>query len=205
MADSPDSRPGAGGSVPPDASSTFQLLERAHAGDERALEVLFGRYLKPLQRWASGRLPGWARSAADTHDLVQDTLLNAFRKIGAFEPRREGAFQAYLRQAVMNRIRDELRRTRARPATATFDELDHEHGGSPLEDAIELETFERYEAALAKLTAGDREAIIGRVELGQSYEELAVSLGSPSPDAVRKTVSRALLKLAGEMKHDTRG
>jgi DNA-directed RNA polymerase specialized sigma24 family protein len=41
--------------------------------------------------------------------------------------------------------------------------------------------------------------------LGQSYEELAVSLGSPSPDAVRKTVSRALLKLAGEMKHDTRG
>ena len=187
----------------PDAESTFHLLERANAGEPEALDALFARYLKPLQRWASGRLPDWARSAADTHDLVQDTLLNAFRKIGDFEPRREGAFQAYLRQAVMNRIRDELRRTRARPVGATFDEFDHAHDGSPEADAIGLVTFERYEAALAKLKAEDREAIIGRVELGQTYEELATSLGSPSADAVRKTVSRALVRLAKEMNHDS--
>jgi len=188
----------------PDAESTFQLLERANAGEAAALDALFARYLKPLQRWASGRLPAWARSAADTQDLVQDTLLNAFRKVGTFEPRREGAFQAYLRQAVMNRIRDELRRTKARPVSETFDEFDHAHGGSPLDEAIGLETFERYEAALARLDADDREAIIGRVELGQSYEELAASLGSPSADAVRKTVSRALVRLAGEMRDGSR-
>ena len=41
----------------PDAESTFQLLERAHAGEVAALDALFARYLKPLQRWASGRLP----------------------------------------------------------------------------------------------------------------------------------------------------
>ena len=187
-----------------DAASTFQLLERANSGEAAALEALFDRYLKPLQRWASGRLPRWARSANDTHDLVQDTLLNAFKRIGSFEPRREGAFQAYLRQAVMNRIRDELRRTRVRPATATFDELDHEHGASPLEDAIELETFERYETALAQLKDEEREAIIGRVELGQSYEDLATSLGSPSPDAARKTTARALVRLAEAMKHERR-
>jgi len=199
----PESDPADGGPSP-DADSTFQLLERANGGEAAALDALFARYLKPLQRWASGRLPPCARSAADTHDLVQDTLLNAFRKVGSFEPRREGAFQAYLRQAVMNRIRDELRRTKARPATATFDELDHEHGGSPLDDAIGLETFERYEAALMRLKTEEREAIIGRVELGRSYEELAASLGSPSADAARKTVSRALVRLAGEMKNDTR-
>ena len=61
----PDADPG----TPSDAESTLQLLERAHAGDDAALETLFARYLKPLQRWASGRLPVWARSAADTHDL----------------------------------------------------------------------------------------------------------------------------------------
>jgi len=198
--DSPAATPGAS----PDAESTFQLLERANAGEAAALDALFARYLKPLQRWASGRLPAWARSAADTHDLVQDTLLNAFRKIGTFEPRREGAFQAYLRQAVMNRILDELRRTKARPVSATFDELEHEHGGSPLDDAIELETLERYEAALTRLTPDEREAIIGRVELGQSYEELAASLKSPSADAARKTVARALVRLAKEMKHERR-
>jgi RNA polymerase sigma-70 factor (ECF subfamily) len=203
VANPPGSAPPPGGQSP-DAESTFQLLERANAGDAAALDTLFARYLKPLQRWAGGRLPGWARSAADTHDLVQDTLLNTFRKIGTFEPRREGAFQAYLRQAVMNRILDELRRTKARPVTATFDELEHPHGGSPLDDAIGLETFERYEAALARLTADEREAIIGRVELGQSYEELAVNLESPSADAARKTVARALVRLAKEMKRESR-
>lgn len=188
----------------PDATSTFQLLERARAGEVQALEDLFARYLKPLQRWASGRLPAWARSAADTHDLVQDTLLNAFKNLGGFEPRREGAFQAYLRQAVMNRIRDELRRTKARPVSETLDELDHEHPGSPLEEAIGLETFERYEAALARLRAEDREAVIGRVELGQSYEQLATNLGAPSADAVRIRIARALVRLAEEMRHERR-
>lgn len=149
-------------------------------------------------------MPRWARSASDTHDLVQDTLLNTFRKIGSFEPRREGAFQAYLRQAVMNRIRDELRRKAARPATSTFDELEHAHGGTPFEDAVALETFERYETALGRLTQEEREAIIGRVELGNSYEALALSLGKPSADAARMTVTRALVRLAEEMKHEHR-
>jgi RNA polymerase sigma-70 factor (ECF subfamily) len=189
---------------PSDAESTFQLLERAHTGDDRALEVLFARYLKPLERWASGRLPRWARNAADTHDLVQDTLLNAFRKIGNFEPQREGAFQAYLRQAVMNRIRDELRRTRTRPATATFDEDEHPHVGSPLEEAIGVQTFERYEAALQRLTGEEREAIVARVELGHTYEEMATLLGKPSADAARMAVTRALVRLAEEMKREAR-
>lgn len=204
MPPSDDSVASADARSPSEAESTFQLLERVNGGDAAALETLFTRYLKPLERWASGRLPSWARSAADTHDLVQDTLLHTFKRIGTFEPRREGAFQAYLRQAVMNRIRDELRRTSARPATSTLDEFEHSHGTSPLEDVIGLETFERYEAALGRLKAGDREAIIGRLELDQSYEELAASLGSPSADAARKTVARGLVRLAEEMKREPR-
>jgi RNA polymerase sigma-70 factor (ECF subfamily) len=187
-----------------DADSTFQLLNRANAGDAAALDQLFARYLKPLQRWASGRLPAWARAAGDTHDLVQETLLGAFRTIGGFEPRREGAFQAYLRQAVMNRLRDQLRRTAARPNTQPLHERHRDQGRSPLEHAIETETFERYEAALAKLSEGDREAIIGRVELGQTYEELAASLGKPSADAARMAVTRALVRFAEEMKRESR-
>jgi DNA-directed RNA polymerase specialized sigma24 family protein len=41
-----------------------------------------------------------------------------------------------------------------------------------------------------------REAIIGRVELGLSYAELAAAMGRPSADAARMAVGRALLKLA---------
>src|SRR5689334_13929045 len=89
--------------------STLTLLTRARAGDAAALDDLFGRYLPALRRWASGRLPRWARDLADTHDLVQEALAQTFKRVDGFQHRGEGAWQAYLRQAVMNRIRDELR------------------------------------------------------------------------------------------------
>ena len=103
------------GSAPDALDSTFQLISRARTGDQDAIERLFARHLKPLQRWASGRLPKWARDFADTDDLVQETLLQTFKNIGDFEPRRVGALQAYLRQAVLNRLRDELRRRARQP------------------------------------------------------------------------------------------
>ncbi|HXT27715.1 MAG TPA: RNA polymerase sigma factor [Vicinamibacterales bacterium] len=181
-----------------DAESSTRLLARARTGDREALDALFARYLPVLQRWASGRLPGWARDARETGDLVQDTLLQSLRHIRTFEPTREGALQAYLRQAVMNRIRDEIRRAGRRPSPEPL--LDAETAeASPLEQAIGREASERYEAALQRLRAEDREAIIGRVEMGYGYEELAVVLGKPSPGAARVTAARALLKLAGEM------
>ena len=74
------------------------------------MDRLLARHVVPLQRWASGRLPAWARAVTDTDDLVQDTLLQTFKHISDLEPRAAGALQAYLRQAVMNRIRDEIRR-----------------------------------------------------------------------------------------------
>src|SRR5215472_7853946 len=81
------------------SDSTCDLLARVRAGDDRALEPLFARYLPRLRRWARGRLPRWVRDAGDSQDLVQDTLLSVFKQIDGYEPRHEDAFQAYLRQA----------------------------------------------------------------------------------------------------------
>ena len=183
-----------------DLESTFSLIERARAGDEEALERLFARHLKPLQRWARGRLPRWARDLADTDDLVQDTLLKTFKRIESFEPRRVGALQAYLRNAVLNRLRDELRRKGRQPASTSLDSVEVESTESPLEHAIGREAVEAYEQALERLKAQEREAIIARVELGYSYEELAVLLDKSTADAARKTAERALVRLAEEMK-----
>jgi RNA polymerase sigma factor (sigma-70 family) len=188
------------GSRSVDLESTFHLIERARAGDHEALERLFARHLKPLQRWACGRLPKWARDLADTDDLVQDTLAQTFKRIGGFEPRRVGALQAYLRQAVLNRIRNELRRKGRQPQATDLDGLEIESGASPLEQAIGNEAVERYETALQRLSADEREAVIARVEMGYSYEELAEALDKPTPDAARKAARRALIRLAEEMK-----
>jgi len=56
-----------------DVESTLRLIERARAGDQEPLDRLFARHSAPLRRWATGRLPKWAREVADTDDLVQET------------------------------------------------------------------------------------------------------------------------------------
>ena len=163
------------------------------------MDELFARWLPALRRWAAGRLPRWARDATDTHDLVQDALMRTLKRIDTLEHRAEGAIEAYLRQAVLNRIRDEVRRTCRR---GRHDELPTDHVGveaSPLEEAIGAEALARYEAALARLDPVEREAIVARVELDYSYEEVAAALGRPSADAARMAVRRALLRLAREM------
>jgi RNA polymerase sigma factor (sigma-70 family) len=183
----------------PGIESTVELIERARGGDNLAVERLFSRHLKPLQRFARGRLPRWARDLADTDDLVQDTLLQTFKRLDVFEPRHTGALQAYLRQAVLNRLRDEVRRKFRAPDRVDVEGVDLDSGKSPLEEAIGHEMMETYERALARLRPEEREAIIGRLEMGFSYEELALALGKPSADAARKAAQRAILRLAQEM------
>jgi RNA polymerase sigma-70 factor (ECF subfamily) len=184
----------------PSADSTLDLLTRAQAGDEAARDRLFGRYLPSLSRWASGRLPRWCRDLMDTDDLVQETLLRTLRRIDGFEHRHQGALQAYLRQAVMNRIRDEVRRAKRGPVSTELEaDAAPDRGASPLELAIGEQAVETYEAALQRLRPEEREAIVARVEMDYTYEQVAAELGKPSADAARMAVSRALLRLAEEM------
>jgi RNA polymerase sigma-70 factor (ECF subfamily) len=182
-----------------DPESSFELLERIRGGEKEALDRLLSRYLPALSRWAHGRLPAWARDLSETQDLVQETLIRALKNIGTFEYRHEGALQAYLRESVMNRIRDELRRVQRRPRSTELDEGLEHPSASPLDDAIGTELLDRYEAALAQLRAEDREAIIARVELRQSYQDVAAAIGKPTPDAARVAVNRALVRLAEKM------
>lgn len=182
--------------------TALRLLARAREGDRGALESLFARYLPPLRRWASGRLPQWARDVADTQDLVQEVLLQTFKRIGSFECQTEAGLQAYLRQAVLNRIRDEFRHRRRAPRAEPLDSQLPDDDASPLEQAIGREAIDRYERALAVLRPEDREAVVGRLELGLTYQELAAVLDKPTPDAARKAVERALVRLAEGMHGD---
>ena len=68
----------------------MSLLARAKQGDAVALEALMGRHLARLQRWASGRVPAAARGLLDTDAVVQDALLNTFRRLDQFVPRHDG-------------------------------------------------------------------------------------------------------------------
>jgi RNA polymerase sigma factor (sigma-70 family) len=185
---------------PLDPESTATLLARVRDGDDEAMNRLLERCLPVLRRWAHGRLPRSMRDVLDTGDIVQDTVIAALRRLDRFEARREGALQAYLRQALANRIKDVIRYRKRRPESTDVPEQLAADGTSPLDKAIGAENTARYEAALQRLRDEDREAIIARLELQYSYEELAVALDKPTANAARVAVVRALHKLAGEMK-----
>ena len=185
--------------LPPEA--TVELLDRARRGDASALERLLDRCMPPLCRWAHGRLPGPLRGAHETVDLVQNAMMATLARLDGFEVRHQGALQAYLRTAVLNQIRDLARQQQHRPAITGLTDALAAHEPSPLELAIGAENIARYETAVERLSPPDQEAIVGRLELQYSYEELAVVLGKPSADAARMAVTRALKRLAEEMRH----
>ena len=184
-----------------DDTSSARLLDRAIRGDRSAREALFARYLPWLRRWARGRLPHWARGVADTSDVVQDALHRTVTRLGGFEPRGDGALRAYLRSAVENRIRDEMRRAVRRPAMDVLDE------GQPLagndrslqEKIIHDEAWDRYRLALKHLPRRDQRLIVGRLELDYSFRQLAAIDDRTGPDAARMALKRALVRLAAEM------
>jgi RNA polymerase sigma-70 factor (ECF subfamily) len=180
-------------------TSTVQLIALARQGDRSALDRLFNRHDPAIRRWARGRLPRWARNVSDTDDVVQEALLGTFRRIEDFDARGSGALYAYLRLAVLNRIRDELRREARTPAFVDLDRAIAIDAPSSLQQAIAGERLDCYERALTTLKAEEQEAIIARLEMGYTYQELATSLGKRSSDAARKATQRALARLLEAM------
>ena len=180
-------------------ATSIHLLRRARGGDRAALDALFERHVPWLQRWAHGRLRVWARSAADTADMVQDAVLQTFRRLEHFEPRGHNALRAYLRQAIQNRIHDEHRRVMTRGVQEELQEGSPDPSPSPFDTFVNTDAEDRYRRSLLRLREDDRELIVGRVELGYSYEQLATLTGRRTPDAARVALKRALLKLAEEM------
>lgn len=128
--------------------------------------------------------------------------MRTFQQLEGFEPRGEGALRAYLRQAVINQIRNHVNRSAIRPAAQALESGVADERTSPLDFAIGQETRERYEAALQRLKPEQRDAVISRVEFGLSFGEIATALAKPSPDAARMAVVRALLRLAEEMNRE---
>jgi RNA polymerase sigma-70 factor (ECF subfamily) len=177
---------------------TVELVTRARSGDMTAMEALLQRCLPPLKRWAHGRLPPAARGRLDTGDLVQEAALHVLGNLGTFEPRHVGAMQAYLRQSVVNRICDEVRRICRQPPPV---ELPDDHPcdrSSPEEDAIRAEEYDHYREAVSRLAPKDRVLIVARIEMQWSLAEIAHRYGMPSVDAARMAVNRAVKRLSAD-------
>ncbi|MEO8275668.1 MAG: sigma-70 family RNA polymerase sigma factor [Thermoanaerobaculia bacterium] len=182
-----DRRAGANAGVETEARGRFAAVERAIA----ALLPFF-------QRWTHGRLPRYARRRMDSGDLVQEAIVGVLRNIGQIDAANPIALRKYLIVAIQNRICDEVRRaTRGEVTNDTSNPADSRP--SPLEDAIDEENRRQYRAALLQLPEDDQMLLVGRIDMGLSFEELAIMSGRPSPDAARNATRRAAMRLARSM------
>ena len=138
----------------------------------------------------------------DTEDLVQHAAFQTLKRLHLFRPRHVYALQAYLRETVVNRIRDAVRQQMRVGIPQELPEDKHdERTPSPLEEALRQETVDRYRAGLKKLRPAERRAAVLRLELELSYEELAVQLGKPTASAACVATRRAIARLAKILGH----
>jgi len=181
------------------AEPTVDLIRRIRSGDDGAREQLLRRFLPLLRRWAHGRLPRQIRDLNDTDDLVQVTLVKSLARLDQFDSAGPGAFLAYLRQALLNQVRDEIRRHQRRPEHTEIDaEVGDADAPAPIESLVGSERVRAYEQALAALPKRQQGLIVMRVEFGMSYPEIAAEVGS-TPDAVRVMVARAIVQLSQQL------
>ncbi|VAW45310.1 hypothetical protein MNBD_GAMMA02-1578 [hydrothermal vent metagenome] len=176
-------------------STTVFLLNKIKSGDKTAAEQLVNIYYPILLKWAKGRLPFYRRDLTETSDIVHDALMSALNKIDHFNAERAGAFFAYLRTIIINKIHREVSQSARRP-TAQAEELLNQ---SQLRHTDHIDTLLQYDRALSQLDEEQREAVIMRFEFGLSYDELAKLINKPSANAARMYVSRCLLNLAKTM------
>ena len=180
--------------------STLTLVARARAGDRVALESIVDRYQPALMRFAHGRVPGPVRGLLESADIVQVAMLHTIARLDRIDPRRPGSLLAYLRCAVLNQIRDEIRRAHRRPQAVDLDEALPGFDPDPLEQVISEEERQRYDMALTQLPPEYQEAFLMRIEMDCGYREIAEALGKPSAEAARMIVRRAVLMMARLLK-----
>ncbi len=93
----------------PAEMSASELIGRCRAGEQQARELLFARYRQYLWLLAQGQLGGRLRARCDPSDLVQQTLLEAFRDFAGFTGAHEAELLAWLRQILAHNLYNEAR------------------------------------------------------------------------------------------------
>jgi hypothetical protein len=162
--------------------------------------VLIERAAPAVRRWARGRVPHYVRREANTEDVMQDVVFRMLKNIKRLPQLTVGGLQAYLRQSVVNRIRDLIRGSVRHGVPVELPEDLHDDTPSPLEAPSAASGS--IGSSLRCSGCGPR---IGRsssgARLGYTVAEIAPRLGKTNA-AAGMAVSRAIASRAGSWRRD---
>jgi RNA polymerase sigma-70 factor (ECF subfamily) len=131
----------------------------------------YGRFLYTV----AYRLTG---NAADAEDLVQEVLLRVRRGLDTYRP---GSMEGWLSRITTNAFLDDVRRRKRRPTVVMSeppDELLPSAAGA--DETLASRTLpDQVQAALARLPEDYRAAVVLCDVVGESYDQIADTLGIP--------------------------
>jgi RNA polymerase sigma-70 factor (ECF subfamily) len=173
-----------------EVDTTEHLLAQADLGDRSALGRLLTRHRRRLRSFIAFRLDGRLQARVDPSDIVQETLVDAARRLPDFLKTRPFGFFSWLSCLGRQRLADWRRyhlgsskRSAARelaPGSPVDDCLVDRLAGSgtsPSGQLIRDEERTRIRVAVEALAATDRELLDLRYVDGLSFPEIALRLG----------------------------
>ena len=181
---------------------------------------MFLRFLQPHWRPLRAMARQYAASPADAEDLVQETLLRAWRNYSPAEERSysRGWLLTILRHAAIDRSRKASSRIRLVPLTELelTDRGAEEEGPPGALPALSEEAFrewldDRLAAALDAVQQPYREVLMLSVSADLSYREIAAVLDCPIGTVMsrmaraRRQLRRRLSELGGESRSEPGG
>ena len=169
------------------APNDAALIAAWQSGDEQAAAELVRRHARALARYLSGA----GAPDAEMDDLVQETLIRAFRSVDRF--RGQCQFRTWLLTIGGNVLRDYGRRA-SRRKVLPLDESVHDRRGDPHEHAVATEAEARLAEGLKVLPRLQREVFLLRAQQGLEYEEIAAALAT-TPGAARVHYHHAVRRL----------
>lgn len=189
------------------------LLDRARGGDPGAIEALFAHHREPLRQAVALRLDGRLAARCDPSDVVQQTLLEAVRRLPLYLERQQIPFPLWLRGLAREKLIDLHRRQVVAGKRAAGRELPPlpvdssaafvrgmlGREPSPSHVLLAAELAEQLRSAIEELDDDERDLILWRHFEQLSNGEVATLLEINEAAASKRYV-RALERLRGLLK-----
>jgi RNA polymerase sigma-70 factor (ECF subfamily) len=195
---------------PPDSLTVADLLARAKCNGAADLERLFASCRNYLGVVARAQVESWLRAKVDASDLIQQTLLEAYRDFTHFRGTTEAEWLAWLRRILAHNAANFVRQYRgtekrqARREVALAGPGDGsaaggladpaDSGESPSQQLMRKERELLVADALSRLSPDHREVIMLRNLQRLPFQEVAERMGRSRP-ATQMLWMRAIQKL----------
>lgn len=195
----------------PDSIMIEGLIAKAQAGDEAARDQLFALCRDYLGLAARAQVETWLRAKIDASDLVQQTMLEAYRDFDRFEGKSQREWLGWLKRILAHNATDFIRQFRGTEKRKidrevrirqSKDSVDlsigvpepEGHAGTPSQALAQADDELRVAAALMELSEDHREVVMLRNFQRLSFNEVAERMGRSRP-AVQMLWMRAIEKL----------